>query len=81
MPKVTLSPKRYIYYTYVRDLIVLAVASRTLMFGNHVVFQSLALLVTIHTLAKVVLTTIYAQWRAANNWDTEVDVPDDVLRR
>lgn len=81
MPKVTLSSKRYIYYTYVREIIMLAVASRTLMYGNHNVFQALALLVTIHSMAKLVLTTVYAQWRADNNWDPEIDVPDDILRR
>lgn len=81
MPKVTLSSKRYIYYTYLSEILVLAVASRTLVHGNHVVFQLLALLVTIKCLAKLVLTTVYAQWRAENNWATEVDVPDDILRR
>lgn len=81
MSEVTLASKKYIYYTLARELAVLAVASRTLMFGNHMVFQVLALLVTIHCLLKLVITTTYAQWRAGNNWDTEVDVPDDILRR
>jgi len=81
MPTVTLSSRRYIYYTYLKELVMLAVASRTLLYGNHTVFQILALLVTIHCLAKLVLTTVYAQWRAENNWATEVDVPDDILRR
>lgn len=59
----------------------MAVASRTLISGNHIVFQALALLVTIHCMAKLILTIVYAQWRAENNWNTEVDVPEDILRR
>lgn len=77
MQSIQLTPKKYAMMRYGYQMVTLYLFGNLTVSDNNNLVRLMAFVMFLVALSNLVVSTMYMQWRAKQNWSTEVDLESD----
>lgn len=77
MQSIQLTPKKYAMMRYGYQMVTLYLFGNLTVSDNNNLVRLMAFVMFLVALGNLVVSTMYMQWRAKQNWSTKVDLESD----